>query len=158
MLRMFFISESAGLFQEGDYHPTARSRDDVSAPLRWLDDQGLLRGKILDFGAGRGVDAEAIGATAYDPNSPAPMNEFPEGEFDTIVSIYVLNVVPPEEQKKIVSQIKSLLADGGTAYLAVRRDLEKGVKGPPQWWVELSDAECVHEDSRFCVYSVNNGD
>ena len=45
---------------------------------------------MLDFGCGRGTDAATYGMDAYDPYWRP---EKPTGPYDTIVCIYVLNVV-----------------------------------------------------------------
>jgi hypothetical protein len=62
--------------------------------MRFLNSLGLLRGKMLDYGCGRGFDAEYYGMDKYDPHY-AP--EFPKIKFDTITCNYVLNVVDAVE-------------------------------------------------------------
>lgn len=108
-------------------HLTAKERTDISFPSRWLMKNGLLKGKVLDFGCGFGKDVEVLRSkgmdvTAYDRHY-AP--EYPDGQFDTIICIYVLNVLLPEEQAMVLMQVSRLLKPTGRAFFAVRRDVEK---------------------------------
>ena len=57
----------------------------------------------------------------YDPVSYPRM---PKGKFDTITCNYVLNVVPIEEEAKIISSVYRRLKKGGSAYFSVRRGLK----------------------------------
>ena len=134
-------------------HKTARSRKRPSVPVRWLAQRHLLVGRLLDFGCGRGTDADAFDMARYDPFwSP----QKPEGVYDTIVCVYVLNVVSEASQKEALNDIRALLADGGRAYVVVRRDLpregRKG-RGVRQRFVVL-DAPLVRETARYAVYEV----
>jgi hypothetical protein len=101
---------------------TAISRSKPSLPMQYLEKRGLLTGRMLDYGAGRGFDADHFGMEKYDPTYWPGR---PEGPFDTITSNYVLNVVPPEAEDEILSDIEGLLAPGGKAYIAVRRDVKQ---------------------------------
>ena len=78
-------------------HPylTAIRRTRLSAPARYLLQHGLLKGRILDFGCGLGFDTDELrrqelDVTGYDCYYRP---EYPEGKFDTIMCIYVLNVL-----------------------------------------------------------------
>ena len=105
---------------------TAIKRNKPSAPMRWLQRNSLLVGRTLDFGCGRGMDASTYDLEAYDPYWRP---EMPTGLFDTIVCIYVLNVVTILQSGGIIEQIKEKLEPGGKAYFAVRRDLKRARKG-----------------------------
>lgn len=59
--------------------------------------------------------------TGYDPHY-AP--EIPSGKFDTVVCLYVLNVLLPEEQSHVLMAVSELLRPTGCAYFAVRRDIQ----------------------------------
>lgn len=135
---------------------TAISRNQPSAPVQFLDDQGLLKGKLLDFGSGRGFDADHYGMTAYDPHwSPDPPDLV--AQYDTIVCSYVLNVVEPEEEQRILAKVASLLSRTGTAYFAVRRDISRtGQRGRGCWqrWVELK-LPTVTENRSFAIYAMS---
>jgi len=113
--------------QNPNSHLTVKERTQASFPVRYLLNQGLLHGRILDFGCGLGVDvaflqAGGFEATGYDPHyAPDP----PQGKFDTILCLYVLNVLLPEEQAHVLMAIAELLKPEGRAYFAVRRDIQR---------------------------------
>jgi len=98
---------------------TAMARDSLSAPWRFILQQGLANGRILDWGCGQGYDADHIAnVTGYDPHyRPAD----PGRGFDTGVCIYVLNVIPDEADRvKCVNNLLARLVPGASAYVAVR--------------------------------------
>lgn len=103
-------------------HRTARGRIEPSAPMHFLYEKGLLKGRMLDYGAGRGTDADIYGMEKFDPKF---FPKCPRGKYDTITSVYVLNVVPKELEGSILSDIWDFLKARGTAYIAVRRDIKK---------------------------------
>jgi diadenosine tetraphosphate (Ap4A) HIT family hydrolase len=108
-------------------HLTAKERTDISFPARWLLKKGLLVGKVLDFGCGLGKDVEVLrskglNVVGYDRHYEP---DFPTDTFDTIICLYVLNVLLPEEQATVLMQISRLLKPNGRAYFAVRRDVAK---------------------------------
>jgi 2-polyprenyl-3-methyl-5-hydroxy-6-metoxy-1,4-benzoquinol methylase len=98
---------------------TAISRNKISKPVQFLKTEGLLKGTVLDYGCGRGFDAKAIKADAFDPHY---FPEMPKKKYDTIICNYVLNVVDETVEKNIIKSIKKLLKKGGRAYISVRRD------------------------------------
>src|SRR6056297_1179939 len=107
-------------------HLTAKKRDKLSFPMRWLYKKGYLKGKVLDFGCGLGTDVDfllqnGLNATGYDKFY------FPKlqpNKYNTIVCSYVLNVLMPEEQPEIFFKVSELLKKGGKAYFIVRRDVK----------------------------------
>ncbi|MCH7414566.1 HIT domain-containing protein [Belliella sp. R4-6] len=106
-------------------HLTAKERDRISFPARMLFEKGMLKGEILDFGCGFGKDVEILkkgnlDVSGYDKHY---FPNYPEKKFDTIICFYVLNVLLPEEQSKVLMEVSSLLKPNGKAYFAVRRDL-----------------------------------
>lgn len=125
-----------------------------SAPVKALHRLGLLRGRMLDFGCGHGHDAEFMGAEGYDPHwRPEPA---PTGEYDTVTCIFVLNVVGPETEAEVIESVRRLLAPGGRAYFAVRRDIPRDGRpgrGVLQRWVEL-DLPVVARGSGFVIYGM----
>lgn len=101
-------------------HKTAIARRVPSAPMRWLDKTGLLVGKMLDYGSGRGYDSDHYGMACYDPHYQPVM---PEGKFDTITCNYVLNVIESSEERMMaVLSMWAKLAEGGCAYITLRND------------------------------------
>lgn len=115
-----------GLKVNENSHLTAKNREVLSFPARYLLEKGLLKGTVLDFGCGFGKDAallreKGLDVIGYDPYY---FPNFPEAKFDTILCFYVLNVLFREEQANVLMQISHLLKAGGHAYFAVRRDLK----------------------------------
>ncbi len=123
-------------------HKTAIVRTVASRPCIWLAKQDRLIGRCLDYGCGRGKDADRFKLESYDPHYGPKL---PLGKFDTIICTYVLNCVDTFDRARIVSKIKKLLKPGGLAYFTVRRDIRKtpGAQkkscGTIQYWVELRE-------------------
>ena len=123
---------------------TAMSRSEPSAPVRHLQTHApaLLQGRILDFGSGQGVDAKALGATAYDPHHPsARVRTLPKGPFDTVLGLYVLNVLPPTERAAALRLAASAVKPGGSLVLAVRPSAD--VASTAQGWTRHKDGHQV---------------
>ncbi len=110
-------------------HPylTAIKRTDLSVPTRYLLQHQLLKGKILDFGCGLGFDTDELKRQGYDITGYDYYYrpDYPEGKFDTIICNYVLNVLEPYAQAEVMMNVTNLLSPKGTAYFAVRRDIEE---------------------------------
>lgn len=108
-------------------HYTAIDRKETSFPTRFLLEKGLVQGRVLDFGCGKMMDLKALQQQGFDVVGfdPHYLNEWPEGQFDTILCHYVLNVLLPLEQTYVLMAIAELLKPGGTAYFTVRRDLKR---------------------------------
>lgn len=106
---------------------TAVARKKPSAPLRYLSEHNLLVGDCLDYGSGRGFDADYYGMDKYDPYKAEWSNILlgTYKRYDTIVCSYVLNVVPMEVEYEILDNIQCLLKGDGTAYISVRRDFNR---------------------------------
>ena len=106
-------------------HLTAKERNSLSFPARYLHENGLLVGEVLDFGCGFGSDVEllkakSISVTGYDKHY---FPQFPSQKFDTIICLYVLNVLLPEEQAMVLMELSQLVKPTGRVYIAVRRDV-----------------------------------
>jgi hypothetical protein len=131
---------------------TAMGRKKPSLPMQELKKRGLLTGRMLDYGAGRGFDADHFGMEKYDPTY---WPKRPDHRFDTITCNYVLNVVPPEAEDEILADIEELLEPGGTAYITVRRDV-KGAgltgSGTYQRWVSLDLPILADRRGAFTTY------
>ena len=99
---------------------TAIARKKPSAPVRKLLDAGRVTGRVLDYGCGRGFDAVHLGAESYDPHFQPNM---PEGQFDTIVCNFVLNVIESAEtRQEVIDDIRSRLRPDGRAFISIRTD------------------------------------
>ena len=107
-------------------HLTAKERDSISFPTRHLLKNNLLKGKVLDFGCGLGSDVnilkeKGVDVVGYDKFY---FPQLPNEKFDTIICLYVLNVLQKEEQTEVLLKVSQLLNSGGIAYFAVRRDVK----------------------------------
>ncbi len=106
-------------------HLTAKERETLSFPAKFLLNHNLLNGEVLDFGCGFGKDVELLKAkginiSGYDKHY---FPEYPQKKFDTIICLYVLNVLLPEEQAAVLLELSQLVKPTGHVYFAVRRDL-----------------------------------
>lgn len=139
-------------------HKTAIQRTKLSLPARYLSREGLLRGRCLDYGCGRGFDADNLCIRGYDPYWRPYKNVLIPQYYHTVMCNYVLNVVGEAEREDILDEIFWLLAPNGIAYISVRRDrawLNGGsqIKGETcQEYVQLNE-NIVLENTRFCMYS-----
>ena len=114
---------AANVIAPSGYDQTAMARTGPSAPVQHLRAHApqLLRGRLLDFGSGRGADATALRATPYDPHHPdAAVRKRPTGTFDTVLGVYVLNVLPKAERHAALRAAAGYVTRGGHLVLAVR--------------------------------------
>lgn len=130
---------------------TAITRGKPSSPTYWLYENGYLAPHGLDYGCGKGFDAEYLGWDRYDPFY-APIR--PTILYYQIICQYVLNVVSEYWQRKILKDIRSILGLMGQAFITVRRDLPR--EGRPgrdcfQRYVELN-LPILHKTSWYCIY------
>lgn len=134
---------------------TAIARKKLPVPTRFLLENDLLRGSVLDYGCGKCHDLnnQHFVAEGFDPHfRPIALDK----KYDTIICNYVLNVVPDDVRSTILEKIKSLLNDNGTAYVAVRRDMASDytTKDTEQFLVEL-DYPTVVKNSNFEIYKIS---
>jgi len=113
-------------------HLTAIPRKTLSAPMRWLKENGYLWGvmphKCLDYGCGRGFDADYLGFEKYDPYY-FRCDDFCADEFEIITCNFVLNVIESENERlRVLEQIDHWLVSGGKGFISVRSD-KKELKG-----------------------------
>lgn len=137
-------------------HLTAIARKTVSAPMRRLSDAGLLSGRMLDYGCGKGYDASEFGMESYDPHYQPIM---PDGQFETVTCNFVLNVIASAgERDRVLRDIHARLAPGGTAYITVRNDRKSlcgtTSKGTWQGLITLS-LPVVARTAGFVTYRLN---
>lgn len=143
---------------------TAISRNTHSVPMKWLKKKGLLKGRILDYGCGRGFDTiqlseDGYECECYDPHFQPIM---PTGRFDTIICIYVINVLEKHDQRALQADVEARLNLGGHAYFAVRRDIRH------EGWREHSynkftyqenakmDLPIIYKTHKFVIYDLHN--
>lgn len=118
--------------------------------------QGLVQGRILDYGSGREKDYKTLQKAGLNVERYDKFYypELPVGLFRTILCIYVLNVVEQSERQNILNHIDSLLEQQGTAYITVTRWCKTPKwtsKGTFQDFVEL-DLPIIFEDKSLCIY------
>jgi diadenosine tetraphosphate (Ap4A) HIT family hydrolase len=106
-------------------HLTAIQRTSLSFPARILLGENVIQGEVLDYGCGIGKDVELLQKKGFkvDGFDPHYFPKHPEYKYDTILCIYVLNVLLPHEQRDVLMNVSNLLKNGGKAYFAVRRDI-----------------------------------
>jgi len=144
-------------------HLTALPRKKLSAPMKWMDAEGFFDGvprhDCLDYGCGKGFDADALGFQKYDPFY-FKCDDFSVGEFDIITCNFVLNVIPDaSERQYVLDTIARWLAPCGNAFISIRSD-KKDLKGitkrgtyqgyhPPM-------LPLLHKGSGFEIYHLKN--
>jgi len=137
-------------------HLTAIFRKKISAPAKRLQRAGLLKGRVLDYGCGRGADCKALDIPGYDPHW---CPEDPGSGWDTILCTYVLNILPSRrERESVVKDVVSRLAEGGKAYFTVRRDIrETGWTSTGTWQgiVYVPSGESLWKNSDYETYEVS---
>ncbi len=98
-------------------YKTAISRNKLSRPAEFF--RPYLSGRVLDFGCGKGDDAESLGIDKYDehyfPTKPA-------GLYDRVMMIYVLNTV--EFPGVVVREAINCLQPEGWLLIACRTPQE----------------------------------
>jgi hypothetical protein len=137
---------------------TAIVRKKPSAPAARLAADGMLKGKLLDYGAGRGTDAAAFGMAAYDPHYSPDTSVLAE-QYDTITCTYVLCVIAdPQERDVVIADLKRLLRPGGIAYITVRRDKDASrgqtSRGTFQGYVELDLPIIYNRPGQYVTYAL----
>lgn len=150
-------------------HLTAISRSKLSAPMQYLLDNGALYTTVgLDYGSGRGHDADHIGMDKFDPHYTSgkimewdrdihhDMLDMSSG-YEVITCNYVLNVIEDQaERDMVLLNIKMLLTDTGKAYITVRRDshIAEGYtsKGTYQATIELDLPVYHHAKGKYITY------
>lgn len=146
-------------------HMTAIKRNKISAPMQYLRSQGLLEGRILDYGCGRGEDVAILKAMGhdiigYDPYwAPIPLTG--TGLYGTITCIYVMNCISDREIiNDIARHMLDLTSQTGSIYIAVRNDIknltEHKERGTFQGEVELSGAiiDTIVTNSTFKIWRI----
>jgi 2-polyprenyl-3-methyl-5-hydroxy-6-metoxy-1,4-benzoquinol methylase len=105
--------------------------------VKWLENNGFLRGAILDYGCGYGEDWRWLArqgfsdVAGWDPNHALWANQnrlaTPEtispGNWDIVLCTYVLNVLEnADEVADVMSRVQACLQPHGRAFFTVRRD------------------------------------
>jgi hypothetical protein len=129
---------------------TAISRKKLSGPMQWLMNNRLIpmcqEGKRkLDYGCGRGTDAEQLDMMKYDPHY-FPDTPLTPGFYYCVTCNYVLNVIPEKEERgKVLSALKELGSNRvGSVYVSVRND-KRSLNG----WTTRDTWQGLIEDSEL---------
>jgi len=140
---------------------TAIKRTTMSVPMKWLVDNGHVSESDygLDYGCGKGFDADALRFDGWDPNH-RPDTPLDEIGYEVVTCNYVLNVIEdPAVRLECEKKVISLLEPTGRAYLSVRNDKKelkgKTSRGTWQGVVEpqLKGWKLIEENARFKVWS-----
>ena len=148
---------------------TAMTRKKLSAPMRYLLDSGFFpRGsanqnkEFLDYGCGKGFDADFCGFAKYDPHFFPDKMLIQSKSWDIVVCNYVLNTLPTmTDVHSVIWDIQAHLKEDGVAYISVRND-KKNLNGETkigtwQQYVSL-DAPIVHKTSGYIIYKITKQD
>ena len=139
-------------------HKTARTRSELSAPMRDIVPELKKEWRILEYGCGKGSDARFLQEAGFqvEPYDAYYQSEMPEGLFDAVTCIYVLNTLYEEEQVEAMAEIDSKLKKGGWALVAVRRDVKEGHHTRTGTWqcpVYLCEKVLVERSGSYCIYA-----
>jgi hypothetical protein len=139
---------------------TAISRRSLSSPMAYLAKQGMLVGSTLDFGCGKGYDADKLKLHKFDPYWYPNYITWLE-KYDTITCNYVLNTIPGElERDTIIDRILSLLKPNGLAYISVRNDISVSgytSKGTWQGNILLPQRSLIKTTRQYRMYLLTAG-
>lgn len=149
---------------------TAISREGPSSPCLWLYHNGLIKSPTLDWGCGKGADANFLNTqlyltSKYDPHYHDRLPPL-HSEFKTVLSIYVLNTIPdPHDRCQIVADMVPYVTKGGMLYVAIRADKAelKGWTKRGTWQGYVGDQlrvggfDKIHRGGHFEVWGWMNG-
>ena len=114
-------------------HKTAISRNKISKPMAMFDDMGLLIGRVLDFGCGKGKDCEVLKIEGYDPHF---FPTEPKGKFDVVTMNYVINTISDHRGRMdAILGAWNYLNRGGLLIVSARKvvDIHKEAHKEPVW-------------------------
>lgn len=116
----------------------------------------ILKGRVLDYGCGYGLDAEINKWESYDPYY---YDIILNGKFDTIVCTNILSAVSSKIRHQIIENIRELLNEDGFVYFAVPRNLPikgklSGYERRPLNFILLT-LESVYLDKDIEIYKFN---
>ncbi|OEE37331.1 hypothetical protein A1QO_04285 [Vibrio genomosp. F10 str. ZF-129] len=111
---------------------TSIFRKTAAAPLKILLENNCIKGSTLNFGKGKyDCDSNAIREVTHCQDydyTHCPINILGR-TWDTVYAGYVMNTLRPRSRQVVWSQVAA--ATKGTAYIAVRSDKDRGIRGEP---------------------------
>ena len=142
----------------GKTYLTAITRNIRSAPAARLQKTGLIKGKVLDYGCGKGRDIQFYdNAVGYDPYYRPDLKVLKK-KYDTVVCTYVANVLNYTERKDLYRVLHKLAK--GDILITVRRNIKKEGftnKGTYQETVYVdreTKASLLWENSNYATYQL----
>jgi len=113
-------------------HKTAITRRKPSRPLRAALKLTAVRGRVLDYGCGRGTDVAELAelgykVVGYDPHyQPAT----PRGTFHTVLMTYVINVLKAPKRNEALQAAWAYVKPTGRLIVTARteRDIESAAE------------------------------
>lgn len=138
------------------HHKTAMARNSPSTVARLICEgefitklDGIKR--ILDFGCGRGKDVDfyrskGFDVEGYDPYIPFGFANPPQGIFDLVTIVFVINVLPNcWERLQVIKKAVEYLRRGGYIFLAARSSYAIGMEAQKKGWRQHNDGYWSHE-------------
>ena len=128
-------------------HNTAIKRRKMSVPTKWAKDQGKIGMRVYDWGCGRGDDAKFLRECGFDVIAYDPFH-FPEyepetidfGVIDTVLNIYVLNVIEnKKDRSELLKSISDKIVGNTSVIVSVRRSTEIDKDGEAKGWKKHKD-------------------
>lgn len=143
---------------------TAIKRSKPSATMRSLQKSGAIRGKVLHQGAGQTsnpdramLDSLSSDVIHYDPaHSPETAGLLGKADRDTIVTPYVVNVVPPDLRPNVYRDAARSLADDGNVFISARGRADIAQELKPSW-KEFGDGYLVPNAKAEGGYTFQRG-
>lgn len=136
---------------------TAMRRRDPSSiasrVVRAIIEQRRYR-SVLDYGCGYGEDIEfyrslGVLADGFDPHPGFGRSSEPNGRYDVVTLVFVLNVLPdPWERLNVVRRAAEHVARGGVLVIAARTPDEIHKQAENGDWQEFNDGYWSHEGRR----------
>jgi|TARA_R110002153_G_scaffold113342_2_gene255663 hypothetical protein len=116
--------------------------------MRHLNSLALIpsTSKSLDYGCGRGFDADQLGMDKFDPHY---FDQVMSSGYDVVTCNYVLNVIESEnERRAVVLNLIGATRVGGKIYVSVRNDKKalNGTTSKGTWQGDIPNSELESQD------------
>mgnify|MGYP003644327994 FL=1 len=100
----------------------------------------------MDYGCGRGFDADQLGMDKFDPHY---FDQVMSSGYDVVTCNYVLNVIESEnERRAVVLNLIGATRVGGKIYVSVRNDKKalNGTTSKGTWQGDIPNSELESQD------------